>query len=395
MNIHRPPLAAAAIRRLCAAFALLLLCGNLHAQTNEAGRWLLIFGASPAMKSRMPGTMNALKQFLKNSADGEIREGDSMAVWTFDRQVQGSESAFEWRTARTQETASNLVTFLERQPFLLESSLPVLKTPLSHLVASSERLTTVIFCDGLSRCNFTPYDEGINQNFRDGLDERIKNHQPFVIVLRSQRGKYTGCTVNFPPAAISLPPFPPLPAPPPAIMPDPAKTAPVAAPVVSAPLVIVGTQVGTNLEMEAKSAPATSPHPVVTSNTIPSAAPILASNPPSVDAQANISTPTIAAPVMTPQVAKPTNAVPPTNPPVETVIVTQVVVQTIAPVAPTNPPPASGTEEDGKPVRFWLIAGIIGALVVLGIVAGLLIHARRPSQPSLISRSMEDDPDRK
>ena len=45
-------------------------------------------------------------------------------------------------------------------------------------------------------------------------------------MLRSQLGKFVGCTVNFPPGNLNLPEFPPLPLPPPAPVPRPVVVAP-------------------------------------------------------------------------------------------------------------------------------------------------------------------------
>lgn len=402
MNLHRLQIAAAAVRRLGMVFVLLLGAG-LKAQTNDPGRWLLVFDGSQAMGNRLSGTVEAMAKLLKSGANGELRNGDSMAVWTYGQQVQGSQNAFEWQASRSVEIATNLAAFLKRQAYKSPSSLKVLNVSLSHLVDTSERLTTVIFCDGRSQFDFTPYDEGINQNFKDALNERITSRQPFVVVLRSQRGKYVGCTVNFPPADISLPPFPPLPTPPPVVVPEPAKPATVTTPVAPA-LVIVGTKVGTNAEAEikeVKNIPATNPLPIQSANTNPPVVTATVSNPPSLPPTSP--PPAKAVPPVIPDLIitnapKPAIVTAPTNPPVKTVVVTQVVVKTIEPIkppAPTNPAPVAKEVEKARPNKFWLGLGIVAALLVTGIVANFVIRARKSSQSSLISKSMEDDSRRK
>jgi hypothetical protein len=95
---------------------------------------------------------------------------------------------------------------------------------------------------------------------------------------------------------------------------------------------------------------------------------------------------------------KPAIVTAPTNPPVKTVVVTQVVVKTIEPIkppAPTNPAPVAKEVEKARPNKFWLGLGIVAALLVTGIVANFVIRARKSSQSSLISKSMEDDSRRK
>jgi hypothetical protein len=368
----------------------LLWCGAVHAQTNLPGRWLLVFDTSPAMKTRLPGTIAAVKQFLATSADGEIREGDSVAVWSYDKTLQRGQNSFVWNGTNAAASVTNLPAWLKRLAFLNESSLSALNPSLARVVSGSERLTIVIFCDGQSPVTFTPYDDGINQNFRDSLAERKKSRQPFVIVLRGQQGRYVGCTVNLPPAGISLPPFPPLPPPPKPVVVTPSKPGPVTPPVVTTPaLVITGTKVGTNLNAEPEPA---LPRPVPPTNPMPPVVAPAPTNPPAVPA-----------PVKAEPSQPPTNTVKPviapstpTNPPA-TVIVTQVVVKTIAPaVAPTNSAPATPTPESKpQPTKFWLFTGAAVLLVTVILAAVFLRRSGRRSQSSLISTSMEDDSRRK
>lgn len=362
----------------------LLWGGAVHAQTTAPGRWLLVFDTSPAMKARLPGTTAALKQFLTTSAGGELREGDSVAVWAYDKVLQRGQNPFEWNATNAASALTNLPAWLGRLPHLNTSSLSALNPSLGRVVGGSERLTIVIFCDGQSPLNFTPYDDGINQNFRESLAERKKSRQPFVVVLRSQQGKYIGCTVNFPPAGISLPPFPPLPPPPPPPKPvisTQPKPATASQPAPTPSLVITGTKVGTNLnEIPAPPPPPPAP-PTNPAPPIMTAAP---TNPPAVKVDTK---------------PLPTNLVKPviTNPPVTTVIVTQVVVKTVEPVAaPTNPPPvAAATGNQPPAAKPWLFA--VGAGLLLVIVATVIFLRRTNHRPqsSLISSSMEDDSRRK
>jgi hypothetical protein len=172
---------------------------------------------------------------------------------------------------------------------------------LNRVIGNSERLTVIIFCDGQNAITGTPYDDGINQTFRSSLEERKKLRQPFVLLLRTQRGKFIGSTVNFPPGTLNIPPFPPLP--------EPVKAVPTNAPpiyvAVKPPavpaLIIVGTKVSTNPEDILKPAtnepvklvvatPETN-HPVsnavVSANFIPPAAPAAtATNPPELQVKA-------------------------------------------------------------------------------------------------------------
>ncbi|HXF10745.1 MAG TPA: hypothetical protein VN625_08180, partial [Desulfuromonadaceae bacterium] len=134
--------------------------------------------------------------------------------------------------------------FIGKQYYSQTNDFEALKPYLDAVIGGSSRLTVIIFCDGETPITGTPYDQSINPIFQQRLPELKRAKQPFVVVLRTQLGKYVSCSVNFPPGMISLPDFPPL-------TPPPAPAPPVAAPLPSrsaTPLVIVGTHIETNWE---------------------------------------------------------------------------------------------------------------------------------------------------
>jgi hypothetical protein len=345
-----------------------LLPASAFAQADAPARWLFVFETSPAMQKRLPATEAALKNFFAIAAATQLQTGDSIGVWTCGQNLRTGEFPLTtWQPGQAATLTSNLLDFLHAQKTSRGANLAALQPLLDGVVADSAQFTAVIFCDGDSEINGTPYDTGVNQTLRNGRAERKKNAQPFVVVLRSLGGKYLGCTVNFPPGMVSLPPFPP---PPPVTNPPPRVVAvvkPAPAPVAPS-LVIVGTNV---------SGPLAEP---------PAAAPAEKFAPP--------------APVETPKVVPAPISPPPATVPV--VPVKPVVIQAAAPVAvklvATNPPPAIAapvaTENTDHQTRHLLYAGV-GLFVVVIIVGVLVVRSRRQPQSSLITSSMQDDPRRK
>lgn len=390
MNFHRSPIFTVAARWLCAALAVLVLAGAVHAQPAEGGRWLLVFDTSATMKKRWPATLEAANHFIASGADGQFQAGDNVAIWTYGRQLSaGQFPVATWEPAQATLLGSNLVRLLRSQRFTNSSSFAPLKAPLGQVIANSERLTIVIFCDGLSTMNFTPYDEGINQNFSDAAAERRKSSQPFAVVLRTQLGKFTGCTVSFPPGNINVPPFPPLPLPPPTInVSVPGQTPAIVASKAAVPdLVIIGKKVGTNAEA-AVEAVAPPPKAIAPPTTKAVAA---VTNPPVIPAPVAPVVPPAAKPVITPVVAP---------------VVTQVVAKPVAPVVTQAPAPAiavpvtTNAAAVAAPVagdshtRLFVLIGI-GLLVVAIVLAVVILRAGRRPHASLITSSMNDDPRRK
>jgi hypothetical protein len=296
-------------------------------------RFLFIFDTSADMKKRLPAVQTELIQLLSTSLGSQLRGGDSIGVWTFDKDLRtGQFPLLHWSPDDAVTIAASINKLVGKQRYANGTSFNALQPLLNQVIQSSERLTVLIFCDGEDEINWTPYDPGINEVFQQRLAEEKKSRQPFVLVLRTQFGQYAGCTVNFPPGMVSFPEFPP----PPVLEPvSPPPPAPVAAPPpIGPPLIIVGTNV------EAKWPP-------------PPAPPL----------------PTNPAPVM------PTNIVPtaPTNL-----------------VAPTNM--AAHSSETPGPDRKGELA-IGAALLVAAVALGALaiFNRRRPDRSSLITRSMRKD----
>jgi hypothetical protein len=262
-----------------------------------------------------------------------------------------------WASEDAAAIASNITAFVEHQHYAKNGSFDELPQPLNQIVQDSGRLTVLIFCDGKSEIRGTPYDAEINGVFQQQA-KQIKSGQPFVIVLRSQQGKYIWATVGIPPAMINFPQFPPLPqlveVTAPAVPTNLSPVAPAAPVVIAPPLIIIGTNVGTNL-------PPAAPKSEITNSqsSIVSASP---TNEVSVT-QTNVIAETSNAPQTT--VMAETNLVASTN-------------------MVASPPANSGG--GGGALKI----GVALLIVALVLAIFMIRRARTTGQESLITRSMND-----
>jgi hypothetical protein len=283
MNRTHSKIFTVAARIFFALVAGIFLISKSHAQPAVQGmdnRFLIIFETSADMKKRLPGVQIALDTLLAGSMGGQLHADDSIGVWTFGQDLHAGEFPLQsWAPENGAVLATNIMAFVGKQPYAKSGNFGVLQSSLNQVVENSDRLTVVIFCDGETPIGITPYDSGINQVFQQRQAERKKTRQPIAISLRSQLGEYAGCTLSFPPSAVNLPEFPPLPQPPapPVIqLPPPVIHAP--------PLIIIGTNVQTKLLPPAPlvqiAAPVVVPaaKPIVRTNAV--AAPTETENPP-------------------------------------------------------------------------------------------------------------------
>ena len=246
------PSSALGLRWFSALLLALCMVGRSSAQTVQEPpeRWLLIFDTSADMNRWLAGTTTELQNLFFDSMSGQMNQGDSVGVWTFAEKLEtGKYPLFDWMSSKAAAEAASLVDFLDYEKYKGKTKFAVLRPALQQVIANSQRLTILIFCDGKDEFKLTPYDEGINETFRLMQADRKRVKAPFVVVVRTQNGKFVGATVNLPPGSLSFPAFPPLP--PPADV-APANLAPEALPVTpapappAAPLVIVGKTVVTN-----------------------------------------------------------------------------------------------------------------------------------------------------
>jgi len=329
-------------------------------------RFLLVFDTSSDMKKRLPAVQRALDIMLAGNMQGQLHAGDGIGVWTFDREVRTGQFPLQrWAPENAATIASNIIRFVGQQHYSKKTSLDALRPYLSWVVQNSDRLTVLIFCDGQRGITGTPYDAGINRVFQQQQQQAERNNarQPFIIVLRSQLGNYTGCTMNLPPSQVSFPEFPPLPQPPmePTNAPPPPSPPP---PLAAPPLIIIGTKAKTNLPPPA---PAPAPAPPLTTNQPP---PKVAVPPANVSANAETNLPP---PVATVEPANGTAA--PAG-----LAAPAVAVQPNA-VAP--PPESSGLSS-----KRGLVIGAV-FLVLAGVLMVLMWgRSRKADHGSLITQSM-------
>lgn len=327
-------------------------------------RYLLVFDTSSAMKDCQPMLKDAIGQLFISMMNGQLQDGDTIGVWTFARNVQVGHFPLQtWQPDRAGIIASNVVTFIRDQHYGKTTDFSALFPLLDRVVQNSDRLTVIIFCDGDGQFSGTPYDAAVNTVFKNDGDKMQKAKRPFAVVLRSQLGGYVRCLLTELPGTVTFPNFPPLPeAPTPLnylVSSNPPATQPMApatplAPTSSLPpLIIVGTQVGTNL-------PASQPGPG------PEARPV----------------------TTTAQL-----------PPVE-VVITNVVTVTNEVAAVSAPGQSPNTNALMAPAKSGLTTNralAIGAgLLVLAVIltVWMLRQVRQTGQSSLITRSLDQKPKR-
>jgi hypothetical protein len=324
-------------RWLLAALLALILLPAAAARAEDPQRWLLVFSTSSAMKPRLPAVDKEIVQLIQGDFGNALQMGDSLGVWTLDSKLHmGKFPLTTWDPNDVPGTMTNIIRFIHKQSYTGTTSFAALQPTLNQVIAESQRLTIILVTDGEDDIHWTPYDDGINVTLKATRADRQKKKLPYVLLFRTQMGKYVGASVNFPPVPCTVPSFPPLPyqlpatptTPPPApvVVAKPAPTAP--------PLIIVGSHVSSDTnDLEKYSNPgaeSVSPATPVTTS------PVVEQTPP---------------PAPQPKVVTPTPPTTTPNPPVPAPVVTAPApVTTPAPAPTPTPTPAVATTPPPAPV---------------------------------------------
>jgi hypothetical protein len=376
-------------RFIFALFAAIIVTSALNAQQpparNYDNRVLLVFDTSRDMKQRLPKTQMAANQFLFGMIRGDLRDGDTIGTWTFaNSATAGKFSLQTWKLSSAATIASNLTTFAAEQHYGGSTHFDPLMSLIPDIVRESDRLTIAIFCDGDGEIKGTPFDAPINGLFKQKRTEAKKAGQPFVIILRTQLGRYVGCRVNVPPE-MDFPVFPPFPAPPVPLF-SATTTSNRPAPILTAPpLIIIGKNVMTNLSPAELKAALANQAVVLVTNVTTNLPPMIETNVPQL--------PTNPAPATTNlnvSESVSTNA-PRTN--LAAGVITNLAkpIQTNVPdisteTMKTNIVPTIEDSSDGDKHFAWLGVGFLAAAFVLGIF--LWRRSHKKDSESLITGSM-------
>jgi hypothetical protein len=413
-----------------ACLGLFLSAGSLCAQTNASrpkfpsNRFLFVIDTSKGMDHRAQGSLKALEELLLSEVSGQMRPGDSMAIWTFNDDLHAGKFPLQlWTTQTRRSVLLGATTFLKDQKYEKQGSLEKVIPQMEYVIKNSEFITVILITDGSEKMAGTPFDERINEYYGVWQKEQQAAHMPFLTLIRAKKGRITDYSVSAYPWPLDIPALPqellvakakpaePKPLPPPIGQPlivvgKKPQTPPAGEPQISQPVPeAFRTNVSVATETPAATPPAKGPEPASLVEAKPegassqpgaNAAQAAAGNEPSHTttlAQANPQ-PSASAPApssTTPVVAEPTPG-PGDKSPGQSMT-----TEMRQPASPGTTPPAGAEGQVALPSnallsqRNVLLAGAAILLLIAAALTARFLRRPRPaaSSASLITRSLE------
>lgn len=185
----------------------LLVPAKVSAQSSN--RWLFVFNTSSAMRDRAPGAEAVAADLLKTGMHGNLRNGDTIGIWTYDKQLRANEvPLLTWDSTAATPFAQHAVAFLNHHPYQNTAAFGDVLANMLRVVKDSEVITVVLVSDGSDAFFGTPFDANITAFYKTNYQAQKKGKMPVITVLRGEQGKITTNTLSLAPWPVDIPAMP-------------------------------------------------------------------------------------------------------------------------------------------------------------------------------------------
>jgi hypothetical protein len=186
----------------------------LPAAPVSSNRFLFIVDTSSSMKNHKHDEQKVMAQILLSSANGQLRPGDTLGQWTYNKDVYAEFPLKTWGTGPVEEMVWTFTNFINNQRYEGPSHLEKALVEMHHVMRSSDIITVVILHNGRGKITGTPFDEAINAECAASFKETGDKSLPVTVVLQTRGGDVMSYKVAFYPWTVSIPEIPvPPPAP--------------------------------------------------------------------------------------------------------------------------------------------------------------------------------------
>jgi len=397
---------------------LLLLAASLHAAdeseatvTNVAtagNRYFLLVETSGSMKAQREVALDTVNKLLLGGVNGRLRTNDTLTVWAYsDRLHTNLLNDLAWDPHQRLDTANRAYRLLRDLSSSKKPNMELAMDALKQAASAPGVLTAILVYSGSQPIQGTPFDNLVNEITGPRREDMRKSGKPFITAFIARDGRYLAHAVTPGGRPVYLPPLP-KPLPKPAVTNPPPLQA--SALVTNKPRPLTVEEIEESLRKSRKPANSPAPPASLVATNAASTPPLSSPLPPPTTASPN--TPAVeAAPA--PAATAPAAVTPLTAP---SVVSNTAPISTPGPASsrsvPASPPstgasliatshrPAGASPQSAvvlppRPAsRSWSdLATGIALLLAAGALAWVLMrNLRSRPHPSLISRSLDDEP---
>jgi len=186
------------------AVCLFVLPSIGRAQGQPENRFLFVINTSSAMRRMTNGISEAVLGLIRSGMQGQMRDGDTFGIWTYDEKLHSDFPMKVWTHEDTDALAANAAAFLAGTHFEKRARLENVLAQVRQVIGNSRVLTVIFIFDGTEAMQGTGFDKDINDLHKEFGRQVRADNIPFVTVLVAHDGKVFDYRVRTP-SSISLP----------------------------------------------------------------------------------------------------------------------------------------------------------------------------------------------
>jgi len=190
----------------------------------DGQRFLFVVDVSAGMEKLAAENESTLYDLIFTGLYGQMRTGDTYGLWTFNKETHAGQFPMQvWDMRRHNQIATIAAAFLGERTYEKSGDTAQMIKNLTRVIQAVSNLNVFIISDGREAMRGTPFDKGINAEYKRQRKERSQARRPFITTLVARDGVIGNFSVTIAGQPILLPerPAPVVaagkPAPPPAL----------------------------------------------------------------------------------------------------------------------------------------------------------------------------------
>lgn len=171
-------------------------------------QYLFVVETSRAMQRRAQGVHDTLKALLDSNLNGQMRPGDTVAIWTFNEVISTNFFApTSWSPAAARSLNTRLPNFLEATTYEKRAALDKVIARLDSQLAPDSLLTVILVTTGEEEVQGSPFDNQLRRAFSQWRADQQKARMPILTLLRGSHGRFNQWSVSAAPWPLEIPPL--------------------------------------------------------------------------------------------------------------------------------------------------------------------------------------------
>jgi len=183
----------------------LALSASAQVPSQTGNRFLFIINTSSAMRRMTNGIQEAVLGLLNSGMQGQMRDGDTFGIWTYDDQLHTGFPMQVWSNKNQGVILQTVSNCLAAPRYQAKPHLEMVLPAALRLVEQSRAVTLVFIFDGSEAMQGTGFDQEINGLHGEFGSQMRAGDIPFVTALAARDGKVFDYRVRTP-SSVSLPP---------------------------------------------------------------------------------------------------------------------------------------------------------------------------------------------